>query len=133
MLELLSPAGSMEATDIARGATAYSGPYALAKWELGQDMVLEANPYWYNAENVAIKTVDYEFIADENSALVALESGEIDFMYMASTIGITSVETIATNDKLATIAADQATAGMLCLNFTMPELDAIWDSIKHKA
>lgn len=119
------PAGSMEATDIARGATAYSGPYALAKWELGQDMVLEANPYWWNAENVAIKTVDYEFIADENSALVALEAGEIDFMFMAATLGVTSVETIATNDKLATIACDQATAGMLCLNFVMPELDDV--------
>ena len=116
------PKGSLEATDINRGATAYSGPYMVDKWELGQSLVLKANPNWYNAANVAISEVDYSFIGDENSALVALESGQIDFMWGGNGLSPSIYESVEANEDLGTVFADQDDAGMLCLNFTMPEL-----------
>ena len=116
------PKGSMEETDIAKGATAYSGPYYLEAWNLGQNIVYKANPYWYDADNVAIQEVDFKFIADENSALVALESGEIDFMYGPGGLSPSVIESVEETEGLSMVFADQADAGMLCLNFTKPEL-----------
>lgn len=116
------PKGSMEETDIAKGATAYSGPYMLDAWNLGQNIVFKANPNWYDAANVPIPEVDFTFIADENSALVALESGEIDFMYGPGGLSPSVIESVDETEGLETVFADQADAGMLCLNFTKPEL-----------
>jgi len=116
------PEGSQETVDIAKGATAYSGPYALEAWNLGENIVLTANPYWYEADSVAIKTVTYKFIGDENNALIALEAGDIDIMANGSGISQSAVETADASDLMSSVACNSATIWMLVPNFAVPQL-----------
>ena len=65
--------------DVAKLPNVTSGAYYVDAWNSQSDIVLKANEnYW---EGVApIETVDIVIIGDENTALIALETGDIDFM-----------------------------------------------------
>ncbi len=54
-----------------------TGPYKVAEWRVGEQVVLEANEYYHMGE-VPIKHVTYQVITDSNAAVLALESGDID-------------------------------------------------------
>lgn len=54
-----------------------TGPYMVKEWKVGEKVVLEANPYYHEGEP-AIKHVEWVVIADPNSAVLSLESGDID-------------------------------------------------------
>ena len=54
-----------------------TGPYKVVDWTVGEQVVLEANEYYHMGE-VPIKNVIYQVIADANSAVLSLESGDID-------------------------------------------------------
>ncbi len=54
-----------------------TGPYQVSDWKVGEQVVLKANEYYHMGE-VPIKNVVYQVIADANSAVLALESGDID-------------------------------------------------------
>lgn len=56
-----------------------SGAYYVEKWETGAGITLKANPNYYRGE-AAVKDVELLFMTDENTALIALESGDIDYM-----------------------------------------------------
>lgn len=58
------------------------GPYKFVNWSQGMQIDVEANPD-YPGEEAPIKNVTWRFIADRSTALVALETGEVDaFMTM---------------------------------------------------
>lgn len=54
-----------------------TGPYKVAEWVPGERVTLTANEYYHMGE-VPIKNVEYVVIADSNSAVLSLESGDID-------------------------------------------------------
>lgn len=57
-----------------------TGPYKFVKRESGQKIILERfDDYW--GELPPIKTVEFRIITDLNTALIALEAGEVDFLY----------------------------------------------------
>lgn len=56
-----------------------SGSYKLAKWDVGVQVVLEANEdYWGGAPQ--IKTLTYDIISDTTARAAAVKSGEYDFV-----------------------------------------------------
>ena len=54
-----------------------TGPYYVADWKVGEQVILKANEYYHMGE-VPIKNVVYQVISDANSAVLSLESGDID-------------------------------------------------------
>lgn len=57
------------------------GPYKFISWTEGENIKLEAfNDYFQGAPNIKNATV--KFIPDQNTALIALETGEIDYSYV---------------------------------------------------
>lgn len=54
-----------------------TGPYMVTDWKVGEKVMLEANPN-YHMGAVPIKNVEYRVIADQNAAVISLESGDID-------------------------------------------------------
>jgi peptide/nickel transport system substrate-binding protein len=59
-----------------------SGPYKLASWKSGSDIVLEANPnYWDPNLRPKVQKVTLKFITDTSTITSALLSGEIDGAY----------------------------------------------------
>ncbi|MGH9020513.1 MAG: ABC transporter substrate-binding protein [Acidimicrobiales bacterium] len=66
----------------AAGGVMCSGPYELTKWNPGNDIVLTANPhYWDPAYTAKIHTVTVKFIVNSSTLTSALLSGEISGAY----------------------------------------------------
>ncbi|MDR1321056.1 MAG: ABC transporter substrate-binding protein [Gracilibacteraceae bacterium] len=57
-----------------------TGPYVIASYTQGSLLVLRANEYyWFAPKAPHIETVNIHYIPDENTTLVALQNGDIDF------------------------------------------------------
>jgi oligopeptide transport system substrate-binding protein len=57
-----------------------NGPYKVADWKAGDNTIkLEKNPDYYDAENVAIDTVNFQVISDSQQALMSYENKDVDY------------------------------------------------------
>ena len=56
----------------------YNGPYKIASWAHEDNLVLEKNPDYYNAANIALDKITFVMITDTNAALNAFKAGEVD-------------------------------------------------------
>lgn len=76
------PAAQLEGQDIATSDffnnPVGAGPYMFQSWDVGADFVAVANPYYWQEGKPAIQTLIHRTIADSNSLVLALESGDID-------------------------------------------------------
>jgi oligopeptide transport system substrate-binding protein len=57
-----------------------NGPYELVQWRPKRSMRFEKNPYYWDAANVSSKTVQSIPIEDPNTAVLAFENGDIDWL-----------------------------------------------------
>src|SRR5690606_21679449 len=55
------------------------GPYYITTWESGEQVVLEANPYWWGRE-LAIKRIIYRVIPESSNRIALLQAGEVDLI-----------------------------------------------------
>lgn len=92
-----------------------SGPYYIDQWNTGSDIVLKANEYYYEGAP-AIKTADIIFMSDENTALTALQSGDVDFIVGINGLTGSAASQIEADDSLALINFDSTAYNFLALN-----------------
>ena len=58
-----------------------SGPYKFVSWSKGENVVLEANEDYWNADHMPqTKNVIFRFIAENSSRVTALTNGEVDII-----------------------------------------------------
>ncbi|NQT57834.1 MAG: peptide ABC transporter substrate-binding protein [Bacteroidetes bacterium] len=69
-------------TDI--GKVVASGPFKLVSWEHDAEIVLEKNENYWDAANVALGKVVISLARDVNAVVGLYETGELDFMEVAS-------------------------------------------------
>ena len=62
------------------GTLVSNGPYELVQWRPKRSMRFEKNPYYWNAANVASQTIESIPIEDPNTAVLAFENGDIDWL-----------------------------------------------------
>jgi len=55
-----------------------NGPFVLERWSHDREIILQKNPYWYDAGNVRIDSIRLEMIADTATALDEYRSGDLD-------------------------------------------------------
>lgn len=57
-----------------------TGPYSLAEWNQGSEIVLEANPSWWGRDEQPVRTesATFTFVTDEATSTQALLNGDID-------------------------------------------------------
>ena len=113
---ILSKAYMESGADLTTEAAITSGPYYLAEWNLGSDMVLKANEY-YVLGAPSIKEVDCVFIADNNTALVALESGQVDYITAGTPLAASELETVQTFDNVQLVPLPRSTYAHMGINF----------------
>lgn len=96
-----------------------TGPYKFVSWDAGDKITLEAfDDYWEGEP--AIKKLVYKITLDTNTALVALENGEID---ICDTIPNSQRQTVENSDNLIWAAAPQAATYFLQLNTSNKPFD----------
>lgn len=62
------------------GAHVSNGPYVLERWRYKRDLRLRANPFWWDRDSMRNETVEIRCIQDPNTAVLAFESGELDWV-----------------------------------------------------
>src|SRR6185295_9876680 len=63
-----------------RAHAVVSGPFVIASWEPGQQLVLRRNDRYYEKELPYLDRVVMRFVADQASLLAQLLNGEVDFV-----------------------------------------------------
>jgi peptide/nickel transport system substrate-binding protein len=62
-----------------------SGPYQVVQYNSGQQIILEANPYWYGPK-LHFKKLTL-LLMDEDAALATAKAGQADVVYVPATFG----------------------------------------------
>ena len=62
----------------------YCGPYYVSSFERDKRIVLTANPYYWDADRVSVKTVDYQMIPDGTTSLEMFRRGGLDYTSVES-------------------------------------------------
>ena len=62
------------------GVLVSNGPYQLVQWRPKRSMRFEKNPYYWNAANAPSQTIESIPIEDPNTAVLAFENGDIDWL-----------------------------------------------------
>ena len=57
-----------------------NGPFQLDTWRYKRDLLLTRNPYFHSPEMVELDTIQAVTISDPNTAVLAFEAGEIDWL-----------------------------------------------------
>ncbi len=60
------------------GETVSNGPYSLAEFSPGANLLLVRNPHYWDKARVAFDEVRYEFVPDENAEFTRFRAGELD-------------------------------------------------------
>ncbi|MDR3472102.1 MAG: ABC transporter substrate-binding protein [Devosia sp.] len=55
-----------------------TGPFAVDKWTLGQDLLLKKNPYYWKSGKPYFDAVDLILVKDDNARMLKIQSGEAD-------------------------------------------------------
>jgi len=90
-IHIISEKAAKEYGDDLKSHPVGTGAYKFVKWDAGQQVVLERFENWYGG-TAPIKTATFKVIGDPSSAVVALETGEIDLTYAMPAISIKSIE-----------------------------------------
>lgn len=57
-----------------------NGPFVIKEWNHNEDIVLEKNPNYWNAENIKMDIVNFRIIPDNSSAITSFKAGELDIV-----------------------------------------------------
>ncbi|ONI39620.1 peptide ABC transporter [Candidatus Epulonipiscium fishelsonii] len=55
-----------------------NGPFKVTEMSMSENVVLEKNENYWNAENVQLEKINFRYILDTSTALTAYETGEVD-------------------------------------------------------
>ncbi len=89
------------------------GPYKIVKWVRDQELVLEANPYYYG-DQPKTKKIVVKFYNDASTMRLALQNGEIDIAWR--TLRPTDIESLKQSGKYNVIEIPGAFIRYVCLN-----------------
>jgi len=101
--------------------TAGSGPYRLARWDLGQRLVMEPNPH-YGGPKPRFRRVEVRIIKDATARRLQLERGDID---IAESLPVDQQEALRGRPDIRVAAYPSLQVTYLYLNNRRPPLDDV--------
>ena len=98
-----------------------NGPFKITQMNMGESVVLEKNPEYYGADDVALEKLTFRYIRDQATALSAFESGEIDGLMSVPAADLARLK--AESDDIYTVPMYATTYYLL--NMTKPPYDNV--------
>lgn len=98
-----------------------TGPYQFVSHKIGQNVVLKRFDDYFN-QLPQIKDVEYKIITDQNTALIALETGDVDFLSNILPIAKQSVDK---NPKLSLLEYETTTLFSIQMNNSVAPFDNV--------
>lgn len=80
--EFLASAG--QDFGISKDKLIYSGAYYISEWQRDKQMILKANPYYWDAKSIGVKTVNLQKVVDPNVTLQMFQRGELSFATLSA-------------------------------------------------
>ena len=100
-----------------------TGPYYIESYNTGDKVVTKAyQDYWDQEAIPYIETVNYNIITDNNTAFLALQGGDVDFMLFNSAL---QYQTAQANSALQTFEVINSCNWILGLNTNVEPLDKL--------
>ncbi|RFA93547.1 ABC transporter substrate-binding protein [Pyrobaculum aerophilum] len=96
-----------------------AGPYCIKSFVRDQQLVLEANPYYYGPKPQASRVV-IRFYKDATTLRLALERGEVDIAWR--TLSPPDIEALRASGKYKVVEVPGSFIRYIVLNLNMPEL-----------
>jgi peptide/nickel transport system substrate-binding protein len=93
-----------------------TGPYRMISFTSGEQLVLEANPYYFGTDKPIIQRVIIRYYADPTTMSQAVEKGEIDIAWR--TVGPVEATRLQTIEGLVVTKIDAPTLRYLVFNHT---------------
>lgn len=78
-----------------------NGPFKMSEINFGKGYVLVKNENYWDAENVTLETLEFRFIPDPSTALIAVEQGDVDGSWEVPAADLPTLK--ATSDALQII------------------------------
>lgn len=78
-----------------------NGPFKMSEINFGEGYVLVKNENYWDAENVILETLEFRFIPDPSTALIAVEQGDVDGAWEVPSADLPTLK--ATSDALQII------------------------------
>ena len=96
-----------------------AGPFKFVQYQTGQKLVIEKNEQFYDAKRMPVlDKVEFQFMPDANSAVLALQSGNLDMVP-----GITAQAVAQLGDAFNLVTGPQNMVQLMALNNTSAPLD----------
>lgn len=57
-----------------------TGPYMIKEWSIGEYLLLEKNPYYWDADQVPTQYIRFNIVPDSSARMLQLQSGEADII-----------------------------------------------------
>ena len=99
-----------------------TGPYMVKEWNRGQSLVLEANPYYHEQGYPKTKEIKYVVVADDNTRLLQLQSGQIDIV---GDLPFSMASVVKANPNLKLDVFPSTQIRYLILNTTQPPFNDV--------
>ncbi|AFK22598.1 ABC transporter substrate-binding protein [Pyrococcus sp. ST04] len=90
-----------------------AGPYRIVKWVRDEELVLEANPYYYG-EKPKVKRIVIKFYRDASTMRLALQNGEIDIAWR--TLRPSDIQSLKESGNFNVIEVPGGFIRYICLN-----------------
>jgi len=100
-----------------------TGPYKFVSWSLGNEIVLEANEAFYIPEQIpSVKNFVWKIMPEGISRTIALDQGEVDFLY---DVNMTDIAQLESNANITVSTDLYSSPFYLCFNLNRPMMDNI--------
>ena len=99
-----------------------TGPYMLKEWVQGSSLTLEANPYYRQEGMPKTQEIKYVLVADDNTRLMQLQSGQID---VAPTFPFSLAQGVEADNSLALDIFPSTQIYYLTVNTTQAPFDDV--------
>lgn len=99
-----------------------SGPYMVKEWTRGQRLVLERNPYYWKEGQPYIDTFTIEYVPDDNTRMLKVESGEAQ---ISTEVPYAQIERIDGLDGVSVQVEDVMAWDAVWFNVNKPPLDDV--------
>ena len=90
-----------------------NGAYVLTEWVHNESMTYTKNPYYWDAENVKIETLEFMLSADDTAIYAAYQAGDLDF---ADTVPTDEIATLLAEENPEFHIVDQLGTYYVCFN-----------------
>jgi peptide/nickel transport system substrate-binding protein len=99
-----------------------SGPFMVREWIRGEKLVLDKNPYYWKEGKPYVDTFIVEYVPDENTRMLKVESGEAD---IATGVPYAQIERIDSLDGVSVLVEDVMAWDAVWFNVTQPPFEDI--------